>query len=308
MTVVVGLPRGQRAGAALELAALLARSGRDRLVVCVVAPAAWPPGPARVDAEYQQYVEKTNREALESAGLVLPSDIDIILESVRARSVPAGLLETTEKHQARLLVLGSTSVGRVGRVSLGSVADQVLHSAPVPVALAPYGFRVEADATVRRITASYGATSGADDFAVAAAGLAIELGATLRLASFAVRPGPVVSAGVGLRAEDGVVGEWREHIEQLHQQALTKLAALPAVPRSVDTAVGFGADWPAAVADVGWAPGDLLAVGSSSVGPLARVFLGSRASKIVRNSPAPVLVLPRGAVEQLTDRAEQPPG
>ncbi|WP_163506945.1 universal stress protein [Fodinicola acaciae] len=307
MTVVVGLPRGQRASAALHLAALLARSSGDSLVVCAVAPAAWPPGPARVDEEYQQYVEKTNREALESAGLVLPSDLDIILESTRARSVPAGLLETAAKHRARVLVLGSTSVGRVGRVSLGGVADQVLHSAPVPVALTPYGFRAEPDTTVRRITASYGATSGADQFAIAAAELAIELNAALRLASFAVRPGPVVSAGVGLHAEDTVVGEWRDHIEQLHHRALTRLASRPAVPRSVDTAVGFGADWREAVADIGWSTGDLLAVGSSSVGPLSRVFLGSRASKIVRNSPAPVLVLPRGAVDDLTDRADQPP-
>jgi hypothetical protein len=39
------------------------------------------------------------------------------------------------------------------------------------------------------------------------------------------------------------------------------------------------------------------------VGPLARVFLGSRASKIVRNSPVPVVALPRGTVEDLADRA-----
>jgi len=44
MTVLLGLPRGERATAALGLAALLARSSRTDLVVCAVAPAPWPPG------------------------------------------------------------------------------------------------------------------------------------------------------------------------------------------------------------------------------------------------------------------------
>ena len=45
-------------------------------------------------------------------------------------------------------------------------------------------------------------------------------------------------------------------------------------------------------------------VGSSTAGPLERVFLGSRASKIVRNAPVPVVALPGGAVERLADAAE----
>jgi nucleotide-binding universal stress UspA family protein len=35
----------------------------------------------------------------------------------------------------------------------------------------------------------------------------------------------------------------------------------------------------------------LLAIGMSPVGGIARVFLGSRGSKILRHSPVPVLVL-----------------
>ena len=45
--------------------------------------------------------------------------------------------------------------------------------------------------------------------------------------------------------------------------------------------------------DVDWADGDVLVVGSSSLGPIARVFLGSRAAKIVRHSPVPVVIVPR---------------
>jgi APA family basic amino acid/polyamine antiporter len=59
------------------------------------------------------------------------------------------------------------------------------------------------------------------------------------------------------------------------------------------------------LADVEWTAGDVLVVGSSTAGPLERVFLGSRASKIVRNAPVPVVALPRRAVVQLADEAER---
>ena len=42
-----------------------------------------------------------------------------------------------------------------------------------------------------------------------------------------------------------------------------------------------------------WNRGDVLVVGSSSSSHLlTRVFLGSSAAKIVRNSPVPVIVVP----------------
>jgi nucleotide-binding universal stress UspA family protein len=63
--------------------------------------------------------------------------------------------------------------------------------------------------------------------------------------------------------------------------------------------VGVGEDWGEAVEDVPWEDGDVLVVGSSSIGPIARVFLGSRATKIIRHSPVPVVVVPRGRAEEL---------
>ena len=44
----------------------------------------------------------------------------------------------------------------------------------------------------------------------------------------------------------------------------------------------------------------MLMIGSSESGPIARVFLGSRAAKIVRHSPVPVLIVPRGAAKELS--------
>ena len=70
------------------------------------------------------------------------------------------------------------------------------------------------------------------------------------------------------------------------QEVLTKVRELPDVPRDLEA----GRDrphWAAALEDVDWDDGDVLVVGSSALGPVARVFLGSRATKIVRHSPCP---------------------
>jgi hypothetical protein len=61
--------------------------------------------------------------------------------------------------------------------------------------------------------------------------------------------------------------------------------------------------WEAAPDDIVWSDRDVLVVGSSELGPIAQVFIGSRASKIVRHSPVPVFVLPRARAEELAEEA-----
>ena len=53
MTMLVGIEPDGPGKAVLHLAGMLARSGGDDLVLCSVIAQSWPPGPARVDAEYQ---------------------------------------------------------------------------------------------------------------------------------------------------------------------------------------------------------------------------------------------------------------
>ena len=45
--------------------------------------------------------------------------------------------------------------------------------------------------------------------------------------------------------------------------------------------------WGGAVDDIAWRDGDVLGVGSSSLEPVSRVFLGSRATKIVATPRCP---------------------
>src|SRR5690606_10899619 len=172
MTILVGLPRDERARTAIHLGVMIARSLDEDLLVCTVVPPPWPPGMARIDAEYQAYLDRSAQEAIDEARTVVPDDRPASFAVRRAGSTAAGLLDVAAEHGARLLVLGSSTAGVLGRVAFGSVADRLLHSSPIPVVLGPRGFRCRDGAVVRRVTVAYGATEGADELVVAVAGVA----------------------------------------------------------------------------------------------------------------------------------------
>lgn len=302
MTMIVGCAPDERGKAALHLAAVLARSSGDDLVVCAVLPAPWIPGMARVDAEYQQQLSTEADRALEHARAELPGDVPARFVRHRARSVAVGLLEQGEEHHASLIILGSSSAGALGQVVLGSVTDRLLHSSPISLALAPRGYRCRPGTEVDRVTVAYGG-GDAETLVVAAAAIATRLKASMRIASFAVWSRPAYTTTLGTDPEDLVLEEWRSTLEATVARSLARVEGLPDVPVDVETVVGQGRVWRDALEDVVWNDRDVLVVGSSELGPVAQVFIGSRASKIVRHSPVPVIVLPRARAEELAERA-----
>jgi nucleotide-binding universal stress UspA family protein len=303
MTMIVGYAPDERGKSAVHLAAMLSRASGDDVVVCVVVPAPWLPGMARVDAEYQAYLDTVAERALDEARALMPDGISANFVRHRARSSPAGLLEVAGERDANLVVLGSSSAGVFGHVALGSVSDRLLHSSPISVALAPRGFRCKAGSTVDRVTAAYDGSEHAGTLVVAAADIASRLAAPLRIASFAVRSKVAYTSQLGTEPEHLVLQEWTETMGERLREVRKQVGALPTPPRDVESVIGHGESWASAVDDVSWGDGDVLVVGSSSMGPLTQVFLGSRATKILRHSPVPVVLVPRGRAEDLADKA-----
>jgi nucleotide-binding universal stress UspA family protein len=281
MTMVVGFAPDGRGHAVLHLAAMLARSGGEDLVVCAVVPAPWPPSPAKVDAEYQAYLQGVAENALSRARARLASDVPARFEVVHSRSDAAGLLETADDVSASMIVVGSSADG----VSLGSTSSRLLHSSHVPVAVAPRGFRTGERARVERVTVAFGGRH--EDLVAATASVAARVGTSLRVAMFAVHPRAPYTSGVGRDADDSIVAQWIDEVRKAARE----------VAPDAECAVGVGEDWADAIEDIPWADGDVLVVGSSSIGPIARVFLGSRATKIIRHSPVPVAVVPRARLD-----------
>ena len=166
----------------------------------------------------------------------------------------------------------------------------------MPVAIAPRGFRAAAGGRVKRVTAAFG--GGGDDLVVAAAGVAAEVGATLRIVCSPSGRARRTRSPSAARPTTRAISEWVDAIRGAQQAALERVAEQPTVPSDCEAVVGRGEDWEEALDDIDWETGDVLVVGSSSIGPLRRVFLGSRSEKIVEHSPVPVVVVPRGVAEE----------
>lgn len=301
MTTIVAYQPGVAGLEALRLGAFIARSTGSRLLVTMVMETPSAPSVARVDFQYSSLLRQQLVAEMEEARRDTPTDVDAEFRIHDARSIPSGLAELAEQESADLIVVGNSSRGVLGRVSLGSVTNHLVHSSPVPIALAPRGFRASTQDRVTRVNAAYGGVAGKSGLVVAAAGLCTEMGATLRLTAFSVQSRSVTT---DLIAEDELRTVVTSDVRGNAANALSEVRALPNPPTIAETTVGFGEDWADAIEHVAWDDGDVLVVGSSDMGPGHRVFLGSTGMRIVHESPVPVIVVPGSAVQSLVDRAE----
>lgn len=289
MTVLAAYLPEKGGRATLQLAAALAQGLGLPLAVATVVSKPWEsPSPARVDAEFtawsRSFSYKAETTAREYLAEIAP-DLEVDVHHRSGRSTSAALVDLGMEIGAGLMVLGSSPDGHLGQVTVGSTAGRLLHSSPLPVALAPRGYRGP-KGELSRLTC---ATSGEDEAVLhRAQAFARGLGVPLRVLTLAVRGRTMWSSSVGFDAEDEVLAAFTD-------QASANLLGLRrrgVLAPGVEDVVGSGRGWRDAVDSVDWEGSELLVVGSRPAGPVARVFLGSRATKIVRHSPVPVIVLP----------------
>jgi nucleotide-binding universal stress UspA family protein len=125
-----------------------------------------------------------------------------------------------------------------------------------------------------------------------AAEYAARTSSSLRIASFSLRPKMLFGSTMAGQGEELVVDQWTRRTSEVINEELERVRRLSDVPRSLEVLIGDGYNWREAMAQARWSVGELLVVGSSSHGPSASVILGSRASKILRCAPVPVMALP----------------
>lgn len=310
--MLIGYQPDQGGRAALDLGAQLARSAGEDAVAVTVVPAPWPvPSMARVDGEFADWASQHGAAAGDQAREYFAGAApDLTFEAIAAsgKSVPSTLVRVARERGADVLVIGSSSDGRHGRIAVGSTATHLLHSSPIPVALAPRGYRVGPGAKVARVTCSFAATPEAAAVLRLAATVASRVGADLRVATFGVRGRTMFPPEVGLRAEDDVLAAWRSQAGDAQEEALRVLREADVLPPVTTSVMGTGPNWTDALEDLDWQDAEVLVIGSSHEGPLGRLFLGSRAAKIVRHSPVPVIVVPVEAAAAAAEEALVPVG
>jgi nucleotide-binding universal stress UspA family protein len=294
MTVLVGYVPHKGGRGALDLGMQIAHSLGESMTVVTVVPRQWStPSLAKVDAEYAEFARQLGEEAeakarewLQETSVQVPTQY----RAVPGRSVTSALLDAAEDCSASLLVLGSSTDGAIGRIVIGSTADKLLHASPVALALSPRGYRSTAAEGFSRITCAFSDAEESEKVVEQVVGLGRRLGVPTRVASFGIRGATMFPPEVGLSAEDSVLDSWLEQASA----AQSALRSDGVIGEDTETVIATGTSWAESIASIDWDANELLALGSSTLGPIARVFLGSRATKLIRHSPVPVLVMPRG--------------
>lgn len=289
MSIVVGFGPHSSTNSGLYLAAQLSATTGDELVLCcIIQSLADSPAmrdPAGIDSEWQQQIRAAADEALAAARDRLPANLPVTEVVRTGRSVPAILQREGEARRARVLVVGSSTTGSLGQISLGSTSDRLVHSSSLPVGLAPRGYHPGGD-RIRRVVLAVRPGQSDSALSAEAAALCTWLGVPAVLVTFAVRD----SAALTVFADQGVFDAWRSDAVDTQEKIGTALEK--AGVTTTRTGVLVGSRWSRATEQFDWLPGDLLVLGSSEHAPLARVFLGSTATRIVRTSPVPTVLLP----------------
>jgi nucleotide-binding universal stress UspA family protein len=201
---------------------------------------------------------------------------------------PADTLQAlAESGQADLVVLGSTHHAHVGSVAPGSVAEHLLHGARCRLVIAPKGY-AEGDHSQDRLrVAAVGFDGMAESYAALdeAARLATKFGGSLRVIGVAT-PVPAMGAAAAAQAGAEAGPDFQTQLNSAVAQLPEELRALPVYVRGDPVQKLLEA------AEMGV---DLLVLGSRGFGPVMRLLIGSVSSRVIREAPCPVLVVPRPA-------------
>ncbi|MFW0796519.1 universal stress protein [Gordonia sp. CPCC 205515] len=272
---------------AVALGVCLARTLKAPLDITLVIPPDTSQG-YRKAGNFAEILDERAHEWLSEASAMVPDDISMQTHICLEENAADGLIKEVERLHSTLLVVGGSGGGMlVGRHSLGSVVNDLLHSSPVPVALAPSGFRYTGAETVREITAAIGRRPGAETLIDTASSLSAAGGVPLRFLALVSRD------DMPPRRTDDDEEEAQAFATDLAQKALQTAHARLPEKTHISSVVAHGRSIEDAVGTVEWHAGDLIMVGSSRLAAPKRLFLGSTAAKMLRVLAVPMIVVPR---------------
>jgi nucleotide-binding universal stress UspA family protein len=284
-TVIVGVDGSDASRDALAVGQLLA-GPQGRLLVVHVHPFG-PLSSLIGPGEYERVVRETADSIFAHAREILDDATDRELRLVSRRSPAEGLGSLAADAGAALIAVGSSRRSRLERVLVGSVAEDLMSGAPVPVAVAPRGFADAARPDHPAIGCAYDGSPESDGALRLATALAQELDGRLRVIAVHQRiafGGQVSVTAVGYSSVNDAM---RAALQERLSQATSAMPdGLHAEARLLD-----GDPAEALVAESEAL--DLLVAGSRGYGPVRSVLLGSVSRALVRGAACPVVVSPR---------------
>ncbi|MGR6900816.1 universal stress protein [Glutamicibacter sp. BSL13] len=281
MKLLIGYTADERGAEAIELAcALISDRAVDSLELAMVLPedtpfqATYPGG----DHGYHTVLSAQADRWAEQALALVPEGISARVTARTVSSVAHGLIELAAETGAEAIVLGGRSRHKAGFFAPGAVATSLLHASPVPVLMSnPRGVAAlrQAKGRISRITAFVGDLPGAGEVIDQAVRSAERLGMGLRVAT-------LVTSQEQAGEDSPVLRATRQQLDELTS----------GLGEHVEPEVVTGASIDEAIASIGWLDGELAVFGSSRLAPPRRLFLGSKAQRMLRHLPVPMAVVP----------------
>jgi nucleotide-binding universal stress UspA family protein len=201
------------------------------------------------------------------------------------------LYEAASARHAEIVVLGSSDRGEPGHTAPGKVLRRLVHASPSPIAVAPRGYAGQEPGPPRVIGVAFDNSPESHRALEFAARLATTASAALRVIT-------VYSGAAAVEEpQPGVVTQRALMQEALHRTVADLPSELRAEPRFL---VGAVADVLAEQSELGV---DLMVMGSRAYGPVLSFWLGSVSEDLIRISPRPLVIAPRGSLDAGTSRA-----
>ena len=275
--IIVGVDESHGSSDAIALASSLARITGSTLMLVNVLPSHHHASSAAGDALLERLRSSLGDETVELRAI--------------ARASPArGLRELSREEDAGLVVVGSTHVGRAGRVLPGRTAERLVHGSPCPVAVAPRGYASRSSVELATIGCGYDASLSAAHALETAHRVAVATGARLRVIR-AFTP-----LALDTPPDSVLLGGLASYNDTLHERATRELVdAIAKIDAELGAEAEFGIGDTAQILTAASQQLDLLVLGSCGYGPLHAVMVGGVAGRLIRDAACPVIVVPRGA-------------
>src|SRR5688500_992934 len=176
--ILIGVDGSDRSEDAIALGRSLPLAAGPPVVLSTAHPA--EPLQPRLDGHVaDEGLREDAERMLGRLSLALLDVEDVELRPLADHSPARALRESAEQAGAGLIVVGSSHVGRLGRVLPGSTAERLLHGSPCPVAVVPIGFRAHGLPDNPVIGCAYQPTDDGEAALAAAEELALALEGSL---------------------------------------------------------------------------------------------------------------------------------
>ena len=286
--ILIGVDGSDRSDDAIAFGRALALAA-DAPVILATAHPSEPKSRPGAHADHTQLRDEAEG-LLARASLAVADVADVELLRLADESAARALQSAAEHADAGVIVVGSSHVGRLGRVLPGSTAERLLHGAPCPVAVVPLGFEAHGLPPKPIIGCAYEPSEDGAAALGAAEELTLALSGSLRVMQVVEPPSYLYDTGevplnmpeIDARVRADAERTLAERVERLSFRLHDVEGALH-VGQAADVLIGLSETV------------DAMVVGSRGYGPLKAVLLGGVSGQVIRSAACPVIVVPRGA-------------